>query len=262
MSAVLSRHGIPWVMKNPLLLKDNSRVNAAMSLAMAFYDPDATKSYFDYLVAKYDGDLLNQMNDETLTEQVDQMREDFLAMEDLPFTAQRAKFHEYLDAIRGEDEVYAYFLEQLYDNEDLQSELEYVMEFKRFGDKEEKKMEQSYEGVVLTTAHSSKGLEWEYVFNSISKYDSEWLHSSGKKAKERLEETRRLLFVSMTRARDELTVTGQYIAFGTKETGYTNNQFLEEVHKLLGVTYDPVDHEAEKKKAEKEKKGRKAAPAA
>ena len=60
------------------------------------------------------------------------------------------------------------------------------MEFKRFGDKEEKKMEQSYEGVVLTTAHSSKGLEWEYVFNSISKYDSEWLHSSGKKAKERL----------------------------------------------------------------------------
>lgn len=256
MGAVLSKHGIPWVMKNPLLLKDNSRVSAALSLAMAFYDPDATKSYFDYLVAKYDGELLENMDDAELTQAVDDMREEFLAMEDLPFEAQRKIFHDYLEAIRGEDEVYSYFLEQLYDNEDLQSELEYILEFKRFGDKEEKKMEQSYEGVVLTTAHSSKGLEWKYVFNSISKYDNEWLHKSSKKACARVEETRRLLFVSMTRARDELYITGQYIAFGTKEQGYTNNQFLEEVYKLMGKTYDPVDHEAERKKAEKEQSKR------
>lgn len=252
MSAVLSREGIPWIMKNPLLLMDNSRVNAAISLAMAFYDPEATKCYFDYLVAKYDGDIVGNIDDDRLSDEVDMLQSEFYAMEDLPFASQRQIFHQYLEAIKGEDEIYAYFLELLYENEDLQSELEYIMNFKRFGAKEEKKMEQNYKGVVLTTAHSSKGLEWDYVFNSISKYDTEWLHKKSKKAQARIEETRRLLFVSMTRAREELFITGQYIAYGSKEEGYTQNQFLEEVYHLLGENYDPVDHEAEKSKAEKD----------
>ena len=239
-------------MKNPLLLMDNSRVNAAISLAMAFYDPEATKCYFDYLVAKYDGDIVGNIDDDRLSDEVDMLQSEFYAMEDLPFASQRQIFHQYLEAIKGEDEIYAYFLELLYENEDLQSELEYIMNFKRFGAKEEKKMEQNYKGVVLTTAHSSKGLEWDYVFNSISKYDTEWLHKKSKKAQARIEETRRLLFVSMTRAREELFITGQYIAYGSKEEGYTQNQFLEEVYHLLGENYDPVDHEAEKSKAEKD----------
>ena len=113
-------------------------------------------------------------------------------------------------------------------------------------------MEQSYEGVVLVTAHSSKGLEWKYVFNSVSKYDAESLHKNSSVSKKRLEEARRLLFVSMTRARDSLIVTGQYIAYGTKETGYFPNQFLKEVFDILDEPYDPIDHEAEKRKAERE----------
>lgn len=253
MSSVLSKKGIPWVMKNPLLLMKNSRVNAALSLAMAFYEPDASKCYFDYLVAKYDGDLLDNMTDDEIVNSVDILQSEFNALEDMPFEVQRAIFHQYLEDIKGNDEIYSHFLDLIYDNEDLQSELEYIMNFKRFGEREEKKMEQSYQGVVLTTAHSSKGLEWKYVFNSISKYDNEYLHGNSKKAEARKEEMRRLLFVSLTRARDEVFVSGQFIAFGTKEQGYTQNQFLEEVHYLLGENYDPVDHEAERKKQEKEK---------
>ena len=253
MSSILSKKGIPWVMKNPLLLMKNSRVNAALSLAMSFYEPDASKCYFDYLVAKYDGDLLDHMTDDEIATSVDILHSEFNAIEDMPFEVQRAIFHQYLEDIKGNDEIYSHFLDLIYDNEDLQSELEYIMNFKRFGEHEEKKMEQSYQGVVLTTAHSSKGLEWKYVFNSISKYDNEYLHGKTKKAIDRKEEMRRLLFVSLTRARDEVFVSGQFIAFGTKEQGYTQNQFLEEVHYLLDETYDPVDHEAERKRLEKEK---------
>ena len=251
MSAALS--------KNPLRLMENSRVKAALSLAMAFYEPDATKCYFDYLVAQHDGDLIADMDDDAVTEAVEQLKDSFESMEDLPFDVQRVIFHQMLDDIKGDDEIYAHFLDLVYANEDLQSELEYIRDFKRYGEKEEKRMEQKYEGVTLVTAHSSKGLEWKYVFNSVSKYDSEYLHKNSRNSKKRLEETRRLLFVSMTRARDSLTVTGQYIAYGTKETGYEQNQFLREVYQILGETYDPVDHEAEKRKAEKEaaKKSRK-----
>ena len=259
MSAALSKNRIPWVMKNPLRLMENSRVKAALSLAMAFYEPDATKCYFDYLVAQHDGDLIADMDDDAVTEAVEQLKDSFESMEDLPFDVQRVIFHHMLDDIKGDDEIYAHFLDLVYANEDLQSELEYIRDFKRYGEKEEKRMEQKYEGVTLVTAHSSKGLEWKYVFNSVSKYDSEYLHKNSRNSKKRLEETRRLLFVSMTRARDSLTVTGQYIAYGTKETGYEQNQFLREVYQILGETYDPVDHEAEKRKAEKEaaKKSRK-----
>lgn len=259
MSAALSKNRIPWVMKNPLRLMENSRVKAALSLAMAFYEPDATKCYFDYLVAQHDGDLIADMDDDAVTEAVEQLKDSFESMEDLPFDVQRVIFHQMLDDIKGDDEIYAHFLDLVYANEDLQSELEYIRDFKRYGEKEEKRMEQKYEGVALVTAHSSKGLEWKYVFNSVSKYDSEYLHKNSRNSKKRLEETRRLLFVSMTRARDSLTVTGQYIAYGTKETGYEQNQFLREVYQILGETYDPVDHEAEKRKAEKEaaKKSRK-----
>ena len=252
MSAALAKEGIPWVMKNPLLLMDNSRVKAAISLGMAFYEPEATKGYFDYLVAKYDGEITEQLTPEQLAMEVDFLQSEFMALEDLPFEVQRQKFHEYLDGIRGEDEIYAYFLKLLYDNEDLQSELEYLLDFTRYGDREEKKMEQGYEGVVLTTAHSSKGLEWDYVFNSISKYDSERLHKNSALANARKEEMRRLMFVSMTRAREELFVSGQYICYGNKEDGYTPNQFLAEIYQILGEPYDPVDHEAERKRAEKE----------
>jgi ATP-dependent exoDNAse (exonuclease V) beta subunit len=61
------------------------------------------------------------------------------------------------------------------------------------------------------------------------------------------EERRRLFFVSATRARDELYITGVYKVAGNEKDGYQYNQFLLEAHQILGVPYDPVDHTAEKK---------------
>lgn len=251
MSKVLSELDIPWVMKNPMNLMENSRVHAALSLCKAFYQPEATKLYFDYLVALYDGQMPEM---EDVFSEIKKMKNTFQNMENYTYAYQLARLHAYLNLLGKDDEVYQYFLGLLNQCEDLPTELAYASDFMLFGEKCAKKMDQDYKGVVLTTAHSSKGLEWKYVFNSITKYDSEELHGNRTKRRtQRIEEVRRLLFVSITRARDELYLTGQYVAYGPK-TDQTYNQFLRELYDLTGMTYDPKDPmDAIKEKARKEK---------
>ncbi len=239
MASKLSDAGIPWIMKNPIPLQENSRIQAAMALAEAFWQPEAENLYFTYLTALYDGEVLN-IPIEELKAEIAGLRYQFEGMDNLEIPAQRALFHEKLEALRCNDEIYDYFLTLIYAQEDLVSELQYFHNFKKFGKNSKKKMEQSYAGVVLTTAHSSKGLEWKVVFNSLSGYDAPRLHNGRRSDKER-EEKRRLLFVSMTRARDILALTGQFIAYGSAKEGYTFNQFLKEVIEANGLKYDPED---------------------
>jgi superfamily I DNA/RNA helicase len=236
---------------NPLYLMENSRVKAALALCNAFYEPQATRLYFTYMGAKYDGQLLEERTPDEIMEEVDAFRAEFSNMENLEFPEQQHALHQYLEAIRGTDEIYSYFLELLYNNPDFPSELQYSQDFQMYGKREEKKMEQKYEGAAICTAHSSKGLEWPVVFATVTKFDKKSLHR-GHASDNAVEEVRRLLFVTMTRAREELYVTGQYKAYGTEAEGYTYNQFLEELYKIKGQAFDPVDHEAEAEKAAKE----------
>ena len=91
-------------------------------------------------------------------------------------------------------------------------------------------------------------MEWPVVFNSITNYDDKPLHSNGAKGKGKKEEARRLLFVSITRARDLLYITGQYVAYGKKDD-QTYNQFLREIYEALEVPYCPIDPNADLKAA-------------
>ncbi len=255
MGAKLSEAGIPWVMKNPMNLLENSRVVAALALSDAFYDPETTKNYFDYLTAKYDGHLMDKDVVE-VNGLIEVLKTVFLSMEDKPFEEQQSIFHGYLEELRGaegDDEIYDYFLELLYDNEDFPSELRYTRIFKKYGAKMAKKMDQNYVGVVLTTAHSSKGLEWAVVYNSITAYDSAKFHRSPIRRAAEIEEKRRLLFVSLTRARDVLYVTGQFSIKASKtdnDDSILYNTFLRDVYTILDVDYDPVDHDKERREAE------------
>lgn len=248
----LSEKGIPWVSKVGQNLLTNSKVKAALSLCDAFYDPNVTVHYFDYLVAKHDGQILD-LPEEQLTEEIEKLKTIFSSMDQLEFEAQRAILHELLDDLKEveDDEIYDYFLELLYDNEGLPEELEYSRIFKKYGSAMEKKLDQSYVGVTLVTAHSSKGLEWPVLFNSVTNYDTPSLHSKTSASQKNLEETRRLLFVSTTRARDLLYLTGVYVAAGSEKDGYTYNQFLEELHAITGKFYDPIDHVKEAERAAK-----------
>lgn len=238
MGAELSKRGITWVMKNPLPLMENPHIKAALSLAEAFYQPEAEQLYFNYLIAAYDGEIFSRRTIPQIKLDVLELKNRFLNMDLLDIAYQRTIFHEYLDKLKGNDEIYQYFLDLVYGNEDFQSELEYMHNFMRFGSGVAKKMEQKYKGVVLTTAHSSKGLEWKCVFNSVTGYDNEALHGGSKQ--EAIEEVRRLLFVSITRARDLLWVTGQYVAYGPKDDR-TYNQFLKNVFDAAEETYCPID---------------------
>ena len=69
------------------------------------------------------------------------------------------------------------------------------------------------------------------------------------------EERRRLLFVAATRARDELTITGEYVAYGPK-TDRTFNMFLRDVYSVLEMDYNPIDPMEAIRDAEKLAKNR------
>lgn len=254
----LSAENIPYVLKNPMKYVDNSRVQALLAFTEnAFWQPETTSGYFAYLSALYDGDMLDILTPEELQEQIDALKQQFLYISDMELEEQRAIYHKYLDQIRGGDEIYESFLDEyLYKYEDIEEELRFIVDFKKYGSKMTKKMEQDYEGVVLTTAHSSKGLEWNIVYNTISCYDSASLHT--KKHFDELEETRRLLYVSMTRARDQLYVTGRYVIDGTKSAsassgGPSYNQFLKELYDLTGQDYQPIDLEELQRKRDKQR---------
>lgn len=239
MSAELSKLGIPFVVKTPLLLKDNSRVQAALALAEAFYQPDAERLYFNYLVAKYDGEILNE-DQEVIKEEVKKMRSQFEGIDLLDMEMQQHIIHDYLDAIAGNDEIYDHFLSLVYAQEDFPSEIRYLHNFNIYGRKVEKKMEQKYTGVVLTTVHSAKGLEWPVCFLSVSSFDNKTLHKYATKSP-RFEEMRRLLFVAITRARDLLSITGEFICGGNAKEGYIYNRFLKELYEVNDMYYTTTD---------------------
>lgn len=260
-AAKLSEQNIPVVMKNPQKYIENSRVRAAIALANAVWNPNATENYFQYLVAKYNGELVKEFTTDEILEMIEEMRLEFVGFENLEFGFQRKKFHDYLDEIAGTDEIFTAFVEMLNHCEDFPSELDYINDFKKYGRDAAKRMDAMYQGVVLVTAHSSKGLEWPVVINVVDNYDNMTLHASnGKFTKKQIEDKRRLLYVSMTRARDELYVIGKYvIAEGGVSAGVviplTYNRFLREVFDILDKKgYVPVDPNADLKKSMRKEK--------
>ena len=283
-SAVLSKYNIPWVMMAPIKIIENSRVRAAIKLTDAFFDPDASQSYFEYLVALYDGKIFEELDDAEIEAAISNLRAEFVNIEELEPTVALQKYHEWLEAISHDDEIYEQWLQMLKNEEEaeatkisnedetvnldavrLSAAVTFVKDFVRFGADTEAKMNQQYNGVALVTAHSSKGLEYDIVFNEISDYDSMFLENP-RNIDER-EERRRLLYVSMTRAIERLFVTGVYVTNSDAEKGDTYNQFLRELYtirdgdtktweaEILAMKQRQAERELEKK-AEAAKKAR------
>ena len=127
------------------------------------------------------------------------------------------------------DEIYQSFLEDIntamddaVKKENLPAVCEYIIDFERFGQKQTARKEKAYNGVVLSTMHSSKGKEWPVVFCSVTK-----LHGRDLKT-DMIPEKNRLLFVACTRAKKELYISGVDIAFSSASAGIVENMFLAE----------------------------------
>lgn len=241
MAGLLRKENIPSVMLNPEPLVENGRVKAAIAIANAIKDPEDTKDALIYANALNGGGLLS-LDEKSLEKHLELVNA--IIKEYHETEGDEAKKEKLMEILRridlNDDEIYQSFLETL-ERKNIYKIFEYLNEFYLYGSSAAVKRNCSYPGVVLTTAHSSKGLEWKVVFNMISKYDSKEL----KRHWSDIDERRRLLFVSSTRARDELYVTSQYTAYG-KRGDYTYNRFLIESLQAIGETFSATNVETER----------------
>lgn len=232
----LTELGIPSKFGAPEKLVDNNRVQAVLKFAHLVYkDPDTFSD--DTLVvanALADGNLIEEDVD-TLVEKLSEVNEYVKAIRESHELKKKELFIKMLRMIAHGDEAVLNFEEKFKDM-DFEEVIKYCDDFEIYGDNMQYKRSQLGEGVMLITAHSSKGLEWKYVFGSITGF-----HKLGKKSisRRKQEELRRLLFVLITRARDVLKLYGLYAVSGNAKDGRVYNMFLKECFDALDKTFAP-----------------------
>ena len=232
----LTELGIPSKFGAPEKLVDNNRVQAVLKFAHLVYkDPDSFSD--DTLVvanALADGNLIEEDVDK-LIEKLTEVNEYIKVIRESHELKKKELFIKMLRMIAHGDEAVLNFEEKFKDM-DFEEIIKYCDDFEIYGDNMQYKRSQLGEGVMLITAHSSKGLEWKYVFGSITGF-----HKLGKKSisRRKQEELRRLLFVLITRARDVLKLYGLYAVSGNAKDGYVYNMFLKECFDALDKTFAP-----------------------
>lgn len=264
MADLLKAANIPAVMMNPEPLHENSRVRAAIAMLKAVKNHFDTKDTLTLANALTpNGDLLKQ-NAATIKSAYGSARKRLDEIGSLPEPAKKAELYALLSEIDRDDEVYQGFVDMLKAQPTVAQMMQYAADFEQFGEDEAIRRNRKYPGVVLTTAHSSKGLEWKIVYNSVTKYDSEQIRS----CLDYMEERRRLLYVSATRARDELIITGLFTAFTKKDpdnpknTEVRRNMFLLDSYDCVGRPIDNVKLGHAEAAYHADKKAQKAAAAA
>ena len=231
MASLLTEEKVPSVMLNPELLIENSRVRAAISLMAVIDEPDDTKDLLVYVNARLKGRIM-ELEKEAVDPVIEEVREEIRTAKSLSGTDQKNFVLSLLSAIDTDDEVYESFLKTMEVKRGVPQMMSYCRSFYEFGSQAGYRRVHDYPGVVLTTAHSSKGLEWPVVFNMITKYHTPEIDTNY----QALEERRRLLFVSITRARDEYIGTFVYQAYGRKGS-YVYNRFGKELYAITGQEF-------------------------
>lgn len=227
----LSKEGIPWVMKAPVKVLENSRVRGIIGITNCFFDLEQTEGVFSYLVAKYTDKIDELLTPEEINDEVDALRRYINSFENMSPSKQKSEFTKLINDLGDKDEIFNKWKEDLLEKEDLQSMIKYVCDYRDYGGRSELKMDTHYDGYVeLTTAHSAKGLEWDHIVLILSDFDNKRLHAKRKDITKDIEEVRRLIFVAMTRAKENLFVTGQYVLYETDKEGEIFNQFLKELY--------------------------------
>ncbi|CEO11998.1 DNA helicase [[Clostridium] sordellii] len=107
--------------------------------------------------------------------------------------------------------------------------LEHIEKVK--GEIVESRNNKNSEGVIFTTMHSAKGLEFPYVYiiganEGTIPHEKSYDIEDDKKRKEAIEEERRLLYVGITRAQDELYISSPKNKYGRK---VFQSRFIDEI---------------------------------
>ena len=243
LAALLTEKGIPSIMMNPEKLEANSRVMAAVAMVKLCEDKTDGEALLTYTNARLHGAIhegkLDAAGIEAEQKKSQSMIADLLKVKDSEEQVKQAlRMLEDIDPLK--DETYRRFLDTLRHYPTLGALSAYVRAFETYGRNDSYRRLMHYPGVVLTTAHSSKGLEWPVVFVSLSKFDESGIGDTDSNA---FEETRRLEFVAATRARDELHISGVYCAWKERDPETLDiirhmNRFLLEAAEITGKPMD------------------------
>lgn len=202
----LKEKDIPVVLDIAEQLLNNKNVQIMVSLTDFFEDMSLEYNLLEFLYI-FQEERVKGMTKEEITQFVSMFKDELVeGYEELEEEADKLDFYfEYIGQIAERDAVVAGFMQELKEKQFKTIQELFVYLHKLVLYKDEKpvvKKDVQYRAVLLTTAHSSKGKEFDVVFNTIDNYK----HDSTMKHEE-IEEERRLLFVSITRAKKKLYVT-------------------------------------------------------
>ena len=228
----LTRENIPSFFGAPEPVMGNSRITAILAFARLCIDQHGSQDALTCANAIMGGNILSLSMNE-IQGKIQEATDRAAAISTMQPNEQKQAFINFIEDIKYDDEVIENFQEGL-ENKDFEEIIEYCREFALYGDGVEYTRTQEYPGVCLVTAHSSKGREWPVVYMSVTKYQK-----GEKMPRKDIQEMRRLMYVSSTRARDELFVTGLY-GTGSEKTGRTMNTFVMEAYDAMEKVYNPV----------------------
>lgn len=236
---MLKKRGIESVSINPEPILENPRVVGAVGL-VKFMLNNSEFNGTAYINARDNGTAITK-SDEEIRQEILNLQNEVKNIKNVTGLFEKFKA---LDQEEN-DEIYQSFLEDIntamedaVKQENLHAICEYVMDFERFGQKQTARKEKAYNGVVLSTMHSSKGKEWPVVFCSVTK-----MHGRDLKPED-IDEKNRLLFVACTRAKKELYISGVAIAFSSAMQGDVENMFLAECIEVYENMYGSTDKES------------------
>lgn len=215
---LLNEKSVPNIVEASELYLDNTNVQCIINLANLFRNIEQDYYLMEYLLIadnkflEIDNKIFEEVVQTIKNEIIEEIQEidnqedseniEGINKEELKINC----FYKRIQPIIEKDEVAKSFIENIQNRKfyTFNELLSYLYKISLYHDDTSiEKDDKKYDAIVLTTAHSSKGKEWSVVINSINKYKYEDI----KDDLDLLEEERRLLFVSLTRAKDELYVT-------------------------------------------------------
>lgn len=266
----LTQAGIPSMFGAPEAMSENSRIDSILAFARLLLDPTDTLDAACAAAALYYAEdpttevRFMHLQEEDVQERIQAVLDRaMLISTDASPASQKEAFMQYIADISLQDEAVEHFIEPL-ENLDYEEILKYCRDFTLYGVNEEFRRLDEYPGVKLITAHSSKGLEWPVVFLDLTDFaDIE------RGSRSDSEEIRRLIYVSMTRARDQLFVTGLFSKTGKKVGDEVINWCLREAYDAADRDWSfdflqakievQAEKNAKKKKADADRKAKAAA---
>lgn len=222
--SVLAERNIPTTVQVAEPIITNSNLHILVSFLDFIDNPDNTYGLFEYLFVMK-GAELKELSEEELKEYLSKTKERFIYKFENCITEESklAFFFPIAYGLANDDMTLKSFVEEVEKKNfpTLAQVFNYLRKIIIYeDDKAIETEERRFKAVTLITAHTSKGKEYTTVINTINKYHKSDMSESD------IEETRRLLFVSFTRAKKRLFITCQhYMSKVTRE----RNRFVAEI---------------------------------